>query len=186
MSFYYKLGTVQTNIPWSRPSWGSLDNWWNEYKNLPGTEFYTFSVCGGALFEINNTWDIDIAITGDIVDLDQFGKLLKDGLDLALNKYNIYVDLKWYSSLWFRQIKSNDYNSRRVYIVGELPGEEEKIRNGIQELYKKRDYEGTRLNELDNINSKYPVQFRTVIYPGEKHLNKPSDYNERKPIILEK
>lgn len=185
MSFHYRLGEIQTNTPWNRPSWGSLDSWWKEFKDIKGTEHYDFFIVGHALYDIENTWDIDIAITGDIVDLDELGYILRKGLNLALNKYSLYIDLKWYSSIGFAYT-NNGYSTRRLYLRGALPGVEEKIRNEEQELYKVRDYKNSRLDDLLDINKEHPILFTTVVYPGTKHMNKPADYNKNKPILLQR
>ena len=183
MTFSYRLGNIQTTTPWARPSWSALDSWWEEYKNIPGTEHYKHYVVGHALYDIDNTWDIDIALIGDIPNIDQLGNILEQGLDLALNKYKTYIDLKWYSSIGFRYT-DNSPSSRRFYIRGELPGVEEKIRNGRQEIFKLRDYKDSSMHDLDDLCTNHPVMFRTIVYPGKKHLNKPSDYNKNKPKLL--
>lgn len=183
MTFSYRLGNISTTIPWARPTWSALENWWQEYKNISGTEAYDFYVVGHSLYNINETWDIDIALTGDIPDVNKLGYILEKGLDLALNKYRIYIDLKWYSSIGFANT-NNDPLTRRFYIKGELAGLEEKIRNGEQEIYKLRDYKDSAMHDLDDLCVEHPVMFRTIVYPGPKHFNKPSDYNKNKPKLL--
>jgi len=184
-TFYYRFGVVETHTAWKRPSFETFYKWWNEFKTLEGVENYDFYVVGGALYDIEKTWDIDVAIIGDVKDVDNLGYLMEKGLDIALNKYFIYVDLNWYSSIKFAY-ENNDYSNRRWYLAGSICGPEIKEIDGKQTLYKRKVLPNDELpsRNLSDINKKHPVYFVPLIMPYKKHLEKPSDYNDNPPIKL--
>lgn len=180
MDFYYRYGSVETNRKWDRPSWDVFYQWWEEAKTIEGVEHYDFYVVGGCLFDIENTWDIDINIVGEIKDPGQLGYILHTFRDLALNKYGIFVDPFWMSSIKYCY-EPPIYENMKFYIRATLTGDEVKIRDGETVLDRKLagDRHGTEMNE-------YPLTFQLIRYPQPKHLKKPEGYNEKPPVLLKK
>ena len=92
-SFYYKVGPVETNMPWTSPvSQEKINEWWNDFKQL---DLEDYSVYLGGKYAIDplNTDDIDICLTGPVYDYMRLYELLKIGTDLGLNKHNILIEL---------------------------------------------------------------------------------------------
>ena len=58
-SFYYKVGPVETNMPWTSPvSQEKINEWWNDFKQLD-LEDYTVYLGGKYAIDPLNTDDID-------------------------------------------------------------------------------------------------------------------------------
>lgn len=180
MDFYYRYCTVETTTPWNRPSLDVLYSWWEEMKTIEGVLDYDFYVVGGAVYDIDNTWDIDIIILGNIVDTNQLGYIIHKCRDLAMNKYRICVDPYWMSSIDFRHMEPIKENIR-TYLRATLTGDEVKIVNG--EIVFSGKIPGDRLGTEDN---EYPLTFQAVRFPQPKHLEKPIDYNRVPYIKLKK
>ena len=95
-SFYYKIGPVETNTPWTSPvSMEKINEWWDDFKQLD-LEDYTVYLGGKYAIDPLNTDDIDICLTGPVYDYTRLYELLKIGTDLGLNKHNILIDIKHY------------------------------------------------------------------------------------------
>ena len=82
------------------------------------------------LFAISNTNDVDICLTGPILDWDILYKLMYEGMDLALNKHQIFVDIKHYDNINFFDYPRED-GFKRLHIMTQLSGIEEKEMNGV-------------------------------------------------------
>lgn len=177
MDFYYRYGSVETTVRWNRPSWDVLYEWWDEMKTVEGVSDYDFHVIGGALYDIENTWDFDIGITGTMKDLNQLGYIIHHARDLAINKYHIYVDPYWYSSIDFHFMDIS--TEKRSYIRGTLPGDEIKVADGEEKI--NRVIPGQTMGTEHN---DYPINFQIATYPQPKHLKKP-EYNNVPLVKLE-
>ena len=128
--FYYRYGKVETNKQWlTPPPKDNFDNWLNDFKQLD-LEDYNVYLGGKYAIDPNNTEDIDICLTGPIYNYDNLYNIFKTGLDLALNKWNIYVDIKHYDNIdFFKYPRREDFV--RLHAVTEMSGEQIKIINRI-------------------------------------------------------
>ena len=69
-TFIYKRGIVETNVPWTKPSYEKLKEFLEVINN--STEIFKQYECyliGGVLFDFEKTWDVDIVMTGPILSL---------------------------------------------------------------------------------------------------------------------
>jgi|TARA_R110002012_G_scaffold285278_1_gene476366 hypothetical protein len=128
--FYYRYGKVETNKQWLiPPPKDNFNNWLNDFKQLD-LEDYNVYLGGKYVIDPNNTDDIDICLTGPIYNYNNLYNILKTGLDLALNKWNIYVDIKHYDNIdFFKYPRREDFV--RLHAVTEMSGEQIKIINRI-------------------------------------------------------
>lgn len=97
--FFYQRGNVTTNIPWNRPSYIKI----KEYLTFVSENSDVFNVfeCylgGGVLFNFENTWDVDIFLTGnEKIEDSKIEYYINYMTDIALNKYRLLVDISWQS-----------------------------------------------------------------------------------------
>lgn len=176
--FYYRFGSVETTSPWDRPTWDKFYAWWDKFKTLEGVEDYDFHVVGGALYDIENTWDVDVAITGNIKNFVVLGELIKKGRQMGFDEFNIFVDLFWYESIKFCYEDITEENLK-YYLKGTLVGDEVKIRNGVVRLERPE-----RKGLVPTKNGQTEMVFHFIGQPTKKHLNKPKDYHRTPPIKL--
>ena len=160
--FYYRYGKVETNKQWLiPPPKDNFDNWLNDFKQLD-LEDYNVYLGGKYVIEPNNTDDIDICLTGPIYDYNSLYNILKTGLDLALNKWNIYVDIKHYDNIdFFKYPRRKDFV--RLHAVTEMAGEQIKIVNRIIK------YHGTKSRTIPHpsISENIVVNMQEIPYPKQ-------------------
>jgi hypothetical protein len=98
--FYVRCGNIESNIPWGRPNVHALKNWYTQLSELnSNTNKFKFNIVGGFAEKLSNpnidTWDIDIALTSDIIeDYNQIKTLLDDATKLAFEN-KILLDIYW-------------------------------------------------------------------------------------------
>ncbi|HNT30537.1 MAG TPA: hypothetical protein PKL83_06325 [bacterium] len=91
--FWYKNGPVTTAIPWKRPSRKAFAAWFTDFLAISGLDGYDVWLCGGFLQQKWPTWDVDIVLTGPF-DAFALERILTEGLQLAVNKHELLVDLQ--------------------------------------------------------------------------------------------
>jgi hypothetical protein len=98
--FYVRCGNIESNIQWDRPNVDGLKNWYNQLSKInPNTDKFKFNIVGGFAEKLTNpnidTWDIDIALTSNIIeDYNQIKTLLDDAIKLAFEN-KILLDIYW-------------------------------------------------------------------------------------------
>lgn len=96
-TFLYQRGEVSTTTPWGRPTYEKLKNYLLDIKNntqiMNDFELY---IMGGVLFDFNTTWDVDMCLVGGTQSNAKIEEYLNYMTDLALNTYNMLVDISWY------------------------------------------------------------------------------------------
>jgi hypothetical protein len=94
VNFHYKRGRIETSVPWTRPKWSQIRNYLNFIAATDLLKRYTIYIRGGVLYDIDDTWDLDLNLVGDHTD-EQLEHDLNFMTDSALNHFNLLVDLKW-------------------------------------------------------------------------------------------
>lgn len=174
IDFYYRYGEVETNSMWFNPTWNLFFDWWSEFKTTQNLEDYKFYVGGKFIVDRNKTNDIDVIITGPIYDYDNLFKLLKEGFDLAINKYKTFIDLSWYDNInFFSYPKKEGFSRIHSKIV--MSGIELKKING-EIVYQ---YEHKTHSEVFNVHPK--LSYNLVTFPMEKQIKEGITYQ---PILL--
>jgi hypothetical protein len=98
--FYVRCGNIESNIQWDRPNVKALQNWYIQLSQLnSNTNKFKFNIVGGFAEKLSNpnieTWDIDIALTSNIIeDYNQLKTLLDDATKLAFEN-KILLDIYW-------------------------------------------------------------------------------------------
>ena len=161
LDFEYQAGSVITTIPWFQPTKHILNKF---IKTIPKIENYgkynLFLVGGVVNGRIGETWDVDIVVCGEIIP-HEFEKFLHEIYDIALNKFNILVDVRWFNASIER------YNQLVEAKIGEKV---KSIRFG--HFQKKIGNECTTINlfEKGKKISKYLVEIEVII-PNKKTIN---------------
>jgi hypothetical protein len=97
IEFEYQVGSVTTTIPWFQPTKHILNKFIKTIPKLEYYEKYNLFLVGGVVNKrISETWDVDIVVCGDIIP-HEFEKFLHQVYDIALNKFNILVDVRWFN-----------------------------------------------------------------------------------------
>jgi hypothetical protein len=97
IEFEYQAGSVSTKIPWYQPTDALLNKFVKTIKKIENYDKYDLFLVGGVVNgNIGKTWDVDIIVCGDIIP-EQFEKFLHDLYHIALNKFNILVDVRWFN-----------------------------------------------------------------------------------------
>jgi hypothetical protein len=159
-SFYYKLGPVETTKLWYSPiPIEKVNGWIKDFKELDLGD-YKFYLGGKYVIDPINTDDVDICITGPLYDYMKLYEILKEGMELALNKHNFFLDIKHYDNLdFFKYPKTEGF--KRYHIMTELSGEEIKKIDGkiVHQSFKKTHIPNSEWipNELSTNLVTYPM-----------------------------
>ena len=172
--FYYRYGEVETEKPWiSPPPIDRVNEWWCSFKEAADLEEYNVFVGGKYVIDPANTKDVDILLIGPIYDYNNLHNIFKTGLDLALNKHQIYVDIKHYDNIcFFYYPRREDFV--RLHQVTEMAGEEIKIVNDVIEYQGEKEKSILHKSIPDNI----AVNMQEIPYP--KHIKDGRRYNPLK------
>ena len=60
--FSYTIGEVKTNIPWLRPERQRIIHFLQSAQVKPIRKKYHISIIGACLWDMNNTWDVDLVL----------------------------------------------------------------------------------------------------------------------------
>jgi hypothetical protein len=97
IEFEYQAGSVTTIIPWFQPTKHITNKFIKTISKIQNYGKYNLFLVGGIVNgRIGKTWDVDIVVCGDIVP-QEFEKFLHEIYDIALNKFNILVDVRWFN-----------------------------------------------------------------------------------------
>ncbi len=173
--FYYKIGPVETTKVWTSPiDVEKVNGWIDDIKKLDWGEYQIY-LGGKYVIDRNNTDDVDICITGPIYDYMKLYDLLVESYDLALNKWNFFIDIKHYDNLdFFKYPRTKGF--KRYHMMVSLAGEEIKKINGeivYHTLHK------TQSINSDSIPKELSVN--VVEFPMDKQIEDGRIYN---PIKL--
>lgn len=114
--FYYKVGRIQTNKIWKRPSFESTQKLLQDIKNTSDIfTRYKVHIMGGITWDFNTTWDIDLVICSDSYDTINLENDIDFVNNKALNQHNLLVDVKWKKkplpNLNYQELLQNNYHT---------------------------------------------------------------------------
>lgn len=120
--FFYQVGKVSTTVPWLRPTYNKLKDFLNEIKSTTNImNEYDLYLMGGVLFDFDTTWDVDMSLNGKINDIKALESDLHKMYDLALNKYNMLVDIQWLSrrpsDLTYKKLEANKFMGEDINFI---------------------------------------------------------------------
>lgn len=94
--FSYQRGKIITEKYWEQPTYSKVKEFLLEIKNDSDImKDYNLHLVGDILWGFNNTEDIDIIITGNPTSYIVLEDYMHYMYDIALNKYNILIDVSW-------------------------------------------------------------------------------------------
>ena len=96
--FYYQRGSVWTSQPWGRPTWSRLNHYGQWLRDQGFDQQYQIYFRGGVLYDIRNTWDLDINLLGTVSN-QQLESDMNRMLQAALEQ-RLLIDIKWVPELF--------------------------------------------------------------------------------------
>ena len=93
MDFYYQIGDVKTTRRWDRPNYYIIKAFLKSCETVGLLDKYRFQIIGNVLFKINETWDLDIVISGNFESYETLEKDFHQILNIGFNYHNILVDI---------------------------------------------------------------------------------------------
>jgi len=174
-SFYYKLGPVETTKVWTSPiDIEKVNGWIKDFKELDLGEYQVY-LGGKYVIDRDNTDDVDICITGPIYDYMKLYEILKEGMELALNKHNFFLDIKHYDNLdFFKYPRIEGF--KRYHMMVSLAGEE------IKKVNNKIVYHAIHKTKIPNpVSIPKELSVNVVEFPMDKQIEDGRIYN---PIKL--
>jgi|LauGreDrversion4_2_1035121.scaffolds.fasta_scaffold246177_2 hypothetical protein len=170
-TFIYKRGIVETNVPWTKPSYEKIKEFLEIINN--STEIFKQYECyliGGVLFDFEKTWDVDIVMTGPISDYDTLESYMNILYDIAFNQFKLLLDIQWLDGkipeVTAQQLMSSDFIPiKRKYV---------KIGYAYKQI-------GTEISEIDLRNKEGVVKKSEYLIEGEH-----DSYPVSKPKLVEK
>lgn len=109
--FSYQRGKIVTEKYWEQPTYSKLKEFLLEIKNDSDImKNYDLYLVGDILWGFNNTWDIDIIMIGNPTSYIVLEDYMHYMYDIALNKYNILVDISWVNTKPENITYTPDYN----------------------------------------------------------------------------
>lgn len=159
--FLYQIGSVTTKNAWKKPNPDNIRGLLDEIATY--NKYKCYLVGGVVNGKLGDTWDIDIVVIGDI-DLQEFEAFLHKTYDLALNKHNLLVDIRWID-------KPMGYITK---LINE--GRQEKVKLiSFGHCYKKSNGKESII-DLFKTNKKLTnlLVEREVLYPTQKALTSPN------------
>jgi hypothetical protein len=109
--FSYQRGKIITEQPWELPTYSKLKEFLLEIKNDSDVmKDYNLYFVGDVLWGFNNTWDIDIIMIGNPSSYIVLEDYMHYIYDIALNKYNILIDISWVNTKPSDIIYTPDFN----------------------------------------------------------------------------
>jgi len=172
--FHYQRGSVHTGTAWKRPSYQSIKDFFaviNQETDILSK--YDVYLMGGVLYDFNETWDVDLCITGNIQNYEELENDMNLMYDLALNHFRLLLDIQWYEKplpvVTYEEITSDDFVHYRLkyiktaYIKKEVGSEVDIVDirgdEGVTKLTEylvggyHNEYPGTKQKVIDRIKN---------------------------------
>lgn len=93
LSFHYQIGDVKTNIPWRKPNYNKLYNYFSDKDVLSVLSNFKSYLIGKCLWDFD-TYDIDLyLIPIHIIEINELENFINKLNNISLNKYKIYTDI---------------------------------------------------------------------------------------------
>ncbi len=90
----WKYGIYEWDWKRERPTKQKFEGWKKDFLSIPEVKNYEVWVAGGFL-EGWKTWDIDIQLWDGPKDFKVIEKLLYEGTNIGITKYNMFVDMTY-------------------------------------------------------------------------------------------
>ena len=118
MDFYYQIGEFSTTLPWGRPTWMKIRRFLLELRKTEIYNKYKIVMHGGIMYDIHNTWDLDIQLISKKIDsYEELENDLYFIYDIALNKHRLLVDVGFFYKEWNPNITKTEFYSNNYIDV---------------------------------------------------------------------
>lgn len=108
--FTYQRGKVTTNTLWGNPTYSKIKDFFLEIKSTTDImKDYDLYLVGGVLWDINKIKSIDIIMIGNPTSYIILEDYMHYMYDIALNKFNILIDISWNTSKPPKIINTSKY-----------------------------------------------------------------------------
>jgi hypothetical protein len=103
IEFWASMGDVETTKPFRKPSMLRLADFWKEFSILTHYDDFNFYLIGGLAEQKFGaypapTWDMDIAVVGEVTDYAKLKDLLDSGYEIGWDN-QICMDMFWISDI---------------------------------------------------------------------------------------
>lgn len=94
--FYYRIGNVETNKVWLKPTWGNIQRLLTYIRyETDICDRYGVYIMGGVTWDITSTWDLDIQLVSKHFTLDILESDIDTIHDYSLNTLGMLTDVQW-------------------------------------------------------------------------------------------
>jgi hypothetical protein len=176
--FHYQRGGVHTGTAWNRPSYKSIKNFFTVISQETDIlSKYDVYLMGGVLYDFNETWDVDLCITGNIVSYEDLENDMNLMYDLALNHFKLLLDIQWYEKplpvITYEEITSENFVHYRLKYIKTAYIKKE-IGQEVTEFDVRDNESVTKLTEylVEGYHDEYPGTKEKVINRIKNNPNK--------------
>jgi len=176
--FHYQRGGVHTGTAWNRPSYKSIKNFFTVISQETDIlSKYDVYLMGGVLYDFNETWDVDLCITGNIVSYEDLENDMNLMYDLALNHFKLLLDIQWYEKplpvITYEEITSENFVHYRLKYIKTAYIKKE-IGQEVTEFDVRDNESVTKLTEylVEGYHNEYPGTKEKVINRIKNNPNK--------------
>jgi len=112
--FFYRRGNIKTNKIWTRPTYEKIRKLLEIVKSDSKIlDDYKMYLIGGVLFSFENTWDVDLCLTGKIKSFNELERDMNFMYEIALNELQLLIDIQWMNDLppiiTYDQLNTNNF-----------------------------------------------------------------------------
>jgi hypothetical protein len=181
--FYYQRGLVKTDKIWTRPSYKKIKNLFERIKSETDIlDRYKLYLIGGILFSFENTWDVDLCMTGNFNNYEMLEKDMNIIYEISLNEVQMLIDIQWMETpppkVSFSELTSLNFESFKIkflkttYIVKTVGNEK-----SIIDLRNREDIKKVTEFLVEGIHNEYPKS-------KKKFLNRIFEYPDKTLITF--
>jgi hypothetical protein len=114
-SFFYQIGRASTKIPWTRPTFEKVKSTLIQIKNKTNLfEKYNFYVIGAVIYDIKNTWDVDIYLTGNFQSYEELENDIYN-IQMIFFENKLLPDISWVDNV-VEILCNDDYDNKYIDI----------------------------------------------------------------------
>ena len=191
--FSYTKGPAHTIMPWIRPHPDLLNIWKEEVLKIEELKRYELWLCGAAL-EKRKTWDLDVIMTGKVIDFEELEIILSLVTQIGFECRQL-IDINWNGALE-KYIKKGPCNFQSIscskfYETGSCTIEDCLSQRTIESVViADRIIDNDKVLFTKNIDEKIAESLwkRKSPWPSQKHINriKEGKTYKKAPILLTK
>jgi hypothetical protein len=141
--FKFKIGDFNITQKWKEPTHTTFMEWYREWMSLVDVGNLTINLVGGfsqkMLNPLHQTRDVDIILTGEVVDYVNLKKILNTAMELGF-KHKLFIDISW--------VNTNVWNQHKAVRIGDEVDKTMEF-SRIRTFYKTEKYENGKTSKVD-------------------------------------